>query len=266
MRERLFRRFTMAEIQAAAQTKSIASQKTSYPVTDHNRYAPDTEDIGISTASPSPDPVVRFMAMGAAVIIGILIILVIASFMNSGKYYLVPGKDALEIWRGRFSPTGKSFDRVLHNYRLGSSLKPYYLKQEIYPIIFKYYLEKSDDMLDLQGPTDFQGIVSYLNMAQQFALSDEMNGDITARMNTIKRITLLLKADVAINRGTHRSLELARRYLIDAKGLDPDAPQRKLIEEKLVLINTRLKKMSSPQSKSKNSQPQTAPAQGKSSK
>ena len=68
-----------------------------------------------------------------------------------------------------------------------------------------------------------------------------MQQALLKRKNAIAQLTFLYKADVAINRGTPHSLELAIQYLNDAKGLTRDNAQRLVIEERLTLVRTELK-------------------------
>ena len=107
--------------------------------------------------------------------------------------------------------------------------------------MFHYYLQKADDVLDSQSLPDFRAINNYLNTASEFILTDQMQQAVLMRMNAIEQLTFLYKADIAINRGTPHSLELAIQYLNDAKGLTHDSAQRQVIEERLIWVRTQLK-------------------------
>ena len=242
-RELIFRRFSPADIQAAAKSPGIL-QAGSASV----RSAPSqSQTCGDTDVSPFPgypvrsDPVIRSMLYGIAALALMVMLIVGASARNHSRYFLVARNDAVEIWRGRFSPTGNEFYSILHNYRLMEPSKPFYSKQEIFPIMFHYYLQKADDVLDLQNLPDFLTINNYLNTASQFALTDQMHQAVLMRMNAIEQLIFLYKADVAINRGTPHSLELAIQYLNDAKGLTRGSAQRQVIEERLTLVRTQLK-------------------------
>ena len=185
----------------------------------------------------------RSIKIGAAVA-GLLIFFLLAiSANNSAKYYIKPADNAVEIWKGDFSPKDKSFFMVLHGAKAPETVKDVYSKEEVYPIIFNYYIDKSDTLLEVKGLPDFEGIKKYLHKAEDFAVTSEMKMAVNDRLNTIERMILLYKADVAISRNTEDSLESAIKVLKDAGKLNPSAIQAEEIAQKIETARERIKSL-----------------------
>jgi hypothetical protein len=259
LRTVLTRRFSMDAIQAAARVqpapeaeekKSVASPKAetkpepkaetaaakaSSQTTAHQRPepAPYVSVEATATETCKADPVSRSIKIASSAIILLILILLAVSANNSAKYYLKTKDDAVEIWKGDFSPKDKHFFMVLHGVNVTEPVKPVYSKKEVYPLIFNYYLDKSDALLEVKGLPDFDGIRQYLHKAEGYAVTGEMKAAVTERLNTIKRMTLLYKADVAISRNTLDSLESAISILKDAGKLSPSTAQSEEIAQKI---------------------------------
>jgi hypothetical protein len=253
----LTRRFSMDAIKAAAkvQPEPVADEKKS-AVTPAAKTKPEPK-AETATAMPSShaeahpapepapyisveptaaetreaDPVARSIKVASAAVILLILILLAVSANNSAKYYLKTKDDAVEIWKGDFSPKDKHFFMVLHGVNVTQPVKPVYSKKEVYPLIFNYYLDKSDALLEVKGLPDFDGIRQYLHQAEAYAVTGEMKAAVTERLNTIKRMTLLYKADVAISRNTVDSLESAISILKDAGKLSSTTAQSEEIAQ-----------------------------------
>jgi hypothetical protein len=197
-------------------------------------------------SEPQRDPVVRSTKIAGAAAALLIFILLAVSAVNSGKYYIKPIDNAIEIWKGDFSPKDKSFFMVLHGVQAPEPQKSVYAKKDVYPIIFKYYLDKSDTLLDVEGLPDFEGIKKYLHKAQDFAIDNEMESAVKDRLNTIDRMVLLYKADVAISRNTEDSLESAIDILKDAGKLTSNATQDEEIAQKIELARKKIEALKTP--------------------
>jgi colicin import membrane protein len=195
---------------------------------------------------PQSDPVVRSAKIAGAAAVLVIFILLAVSAVNSGKYYIKPIDNAIEIWKGDFSPKDNSFFMVLHGVQAPEPPKSVYAKKDVYPIIFKYYLDKSDTLLDVEGLPDFEGIKKYLHKAQDFAINNEMESAVKERLNTIDRMVMLYKADVAISRNTEDSLESAIDILKDAGKLTSNATQDEEIAQKIELARKKIEALKTP--------------------
>ena len=85
---------------------------------------------------------------------------------------------AVEIWKGKFAPMSQELFIILPGAEAPQSIKDVYLKKEAFPLIFNYYVNKADALLDLPGMPDFDGIKFYLNKAVAFGTTEKKWGQI----------------------------------------------------------------------------------------
>ena len=224
------------------------ARKTIVATTPAPKPEPKKARAAVAPAEPQtqPDPVVRTAKIAAAAAALVIFILLAVSAGNSGKYYIKPIDNAIEIWKGDFSPKDKSFYMVLHGIQAPEPQQPEYSKKDIFPIIFNYYIDKSDTLLEVEGLPDFEGIKKYLHEAQEYAISSEMKSAVKERLNTIDRMVLLYKADVAISRNTEKSLESAIEILDDAGRLTSNAVQDEEIAQKIKTAREKIEALKTP--------------------
>ena len=171
----------------------------------------------------------------------ILTVLVIySSFSNSKNYYIKATDGAVEIWQGRFAPMSQKLLVTLPGAQAPQSIKDVYSKEEVFPLIFNYYINKADALLDVPGMPDFDGIKFYLNKAISFGISDDLRKKAYVRLNSIDMMTLQYRADVAASKETIDGFKTALEYLNKAALLDLNADQSKLINQKIESIKTKI--------------------------
>lgn len=257
LKELLFRRFDMVDVKAAAKppkppaTKAVVPEAVIEPqiepeTTSVQAEGPPVSDQGAFDSGIPPltddapaDPVQRAMKYGVAALVIVFLLLVWASYTNSVKYYVSSKKDALEIHKGLFSPTGNDFFIVLHGLQLSEPAKEVYSRQDIFPVIFNYFLEKADALLETDGLPDFEGIKGYLLKAEKYAFTSDMHNAVDTRLNNIGRMILLYKVDVAISKNTEEGLQLAMQYLKQAQRLSTDPVQKEAIKQKMAFVAKR---------------------------
>lgn len=191
------------------------------------------------SSGPETDPVQKALKYGVVAFVVLILLLVGASYKNSNNYYIINRGDAVEIWRGRFSPTGKERLILLHGVSAPEGRGTVYTRNHVFPLAFNYYLEKADALLDTEGIPDYEGIREYLHKAKAFAINDAMKDDITARLNNIDLITLIYKIDVSLRRNTTESLDLAAQLVKKAAKLTTNAAQGQLLAGKAAEIKER---------------------------
>ena len=243
----MLRKYSMAEIKKVAkppgpQVEELHEKST--PVVAPSIETSVPEQNGCADDTPSiparKDPIVKSMSYGVLALVVMLILVIGASISNNGKYYLVQNNDSVEIWRGRFSPMGKRFEGILHNYQLVDPVKSQYSKQEIYPAVFNYYLEKADNLLNQQNPPDFQAIIGHLDEAKAYAVTSELKQAVDTRLNNIHLMTLIYKADVASMKNSAPELKSAIKYLQEAKRFTAEPEQLQSINTKIGIIQNRI--------------------------
>ena len=173
----------------------------------------------------------------AVVLLSIVLIILIGliiytSHLNTQKYYLESYAGALEVWQGTFSPAGKKRVVIMPGVIPPGEIKPLYTQQEVYPLIFNHYIEKSDALIHAPGVFDFTDIKIYLKRALRFATTAEHRVAAQTRLNRIDRVILYYKAEVAAAKDSIASLEAAIDFLDQAAALQPDDIESELIHKK----------------------------------
>jgi len=115
--------------------------------------------------------------------------------------------------------------------------KDIYSQTDVFPLIFNYYVEKADTLLEVPGIPDFEGIRSYLNKALTYATASEISQIAHTRLNNLDLMILMYKADVSVSKGTLDGLENAKAYFNEAAKLKIDDLQASLIAQKIESID-----------------------------
>ena len=176
----------------------------------------------------------------AAIFIILSALVIYSSFLNMNKYYINATDGAVKIWKGKFAPMSKELFIILPGAQDPQSIKDVYLKEEAFPLIFNYYVNKADALLDLPGMPDFEGIKFYLNKAIAFGTTDTLLKKAHTRLNSIDMMILQYKADVAASKETIDGFKTALDYLETAALLDLDDSQKKIIKQKIEYVKTQI--------------------------
>ncbi len=233
------------EPEKPAETKQEAAPpKKTEPKPAVTAPAPPPVPPVVQISEPEPekssfDPVHKMAKIGIATLALLLVIIIWASVTNHAKYFIVENRGSVEIWRGQFSPSGKQFFTVLHGTNGPEEIQDYYARDEVYPMIFNYYLNKADALLEVSGLPDYKSISEYLERAQNFTLNAQMGEAVTRRINNIQRLTLFYKIDVDISKGTQTALEAALENLEKVQTLTTDPAQLEAIAQKITYVTER---------------------------
>jgi hypothetical protein len=207
---------------------------------------PPKPPIPETVAAPPPpleqpsEPIPTFAKYAIAVFLLLVGLVVGASLLNTGKYYLVARDGAVEIWQGRFSPKGSEPLLIMPGVQPPAEIKSVYTRQEVFPLAFSYYLQQAEEVLQTSESPDFDEIKSYLNRALSYATTAEEKAAVNARLKKIDRTLLIFKADVVAAGGSMENLRAARSYLKQAAALGPDAIETEQINQKLAAIEQQL--------------------------
>ena len=249
IRKLLFLKFDMAAVESAgiaaaeqagaekAAAETAAAEIAAAEVAAVEQAAAEEAAISIeppaeAAAMPVDDTGQRMLygLIGGVALIFMLIIG--ASMNNSDKFYLQPADGALTVLQGKFAPLGEKHLITLPGVELTGELQPVYSRADVYPMIFSFYIDKADALLDTDGMPDFEGIKAYLDKAKPYASTGDLNEVLFRRIDGIDLIISLYKADVAASRGTIDDYENALGHLRDAERLNPDASQAAWIDQK----------------------------------
>ncbi len=232
--------------QLSAENTDI-EKKESHPNTTTTPQSSSTETEsqrrGQKPEQQQFDPLKKIIIFASIGLILLIALLVYTSHLNTKKYFLRTSEGALEVWKGTFSPAGKTRLVIMPGVKPLESIKPVYSREEVYPLICTYYIDKSDALIHVPGMPDFIGIKTYLNRALTFATTDEHRRAAQIRLNRIDRVILYYKADVAAGTGSIASLEAAVDFLDQAAALEPDDIESELIEKKKQAIQELIKNL-----------------------
>jgi len=269
IKEILFKKFDSAEIKAAeektANDERAAAEKTAADERAERAAAEKAAepDVSVTYDPPdyddtiSPDPSKKVIIYLIAAFVVLVALIIHTSFQNINNYYLSATHGALEIWQGKFSPMGKELLLSLPGAQPPVKIKDVYSKTDVFPIIFDYYVEKADMLLEVSGMPDFKGVKKYLNRALSYATPDTPMEAAYARLNNIELMILLYKADVAASKATISDLKDAKVYLTQTSKLDLDEPQAEMIKQKIDAIDNMIADL---QPKKTQALPEPAPA------
>jgi hypothetical protein len=188
-------------------------------------------------AAKQPEMISGPIKMLIACVAAIFGLLILASAMNTSKYYLKPAENAVEIWQGSFSPSGQKLLISVPDAVIPEPVQSVYTKKQALVPAFDYYIKKAEALTETKGQPDFEAIKSELAKAIAFAPSTLHQKDAKNRLNKIECLFLIYKADVAAGKGTLEGYESAINDLNRAKTLGVEGPQKALVDEKLEKLN-----------------------------
>lgn len=177
-------------------------------------------------------------------VFAILIFLIVsASYTNKKHYYIETVHGAVEVWQGNFAPKGTSLLVSLPGKKLDAPAREVYSRQEIYPMIFRYYEDKAITLMDVKGMPDFETVRFYLKQALGYSTTAAEKANVNARINSIDFMVLMSKADAAMSKKTAASYQAALQHLGQAAKLDLEDSQADQIKKKAELAKTTLEEL-----------------------
>jgi len=179
-----------------------------------------------------PEPKSNAVAILMACLAGIFGLIIISSAMNTNNYYLKQTKGAVEIWQGKFSPTGKKLIISVPGAVIEKPVKAQYSRSEAMAPAFNYYIKKAEALTEIKGPLDFEEIKHALNTALAYAFTTANQKEVKSRINKIDFTFLTYKADVATGKKTLKGYEKALQFLDQASALTIDKAKKGLLKNK----------------------------------
>ncbi|MCG6910933.1 MAG: hypothetical protein LJE94_12515, partial [Deltaproteobacteria bacterium] len=189
-------------------------------------YAPPPD------ASKPSEPGNRMAQIGLGGLGFLILLIVIASFLNHNRYYLKPVNGAVEVWQGNFAPKGASRLISLPGIELPDKTQQDYRRDDVFSLIYSYYRDKAATLLEVEGMPDFDAEKAYLEKALSYSTTPAEKASAQARINNIDLMALMSKADAAIDKNSTASLKAALGYLKEAAGLDLEDIQQELVAKK----------------------------------
>ncbi len=181
----------------------------------------------------------NIIAVGAGLAI-ILLMLIGASFSNMSNFYLKPAEGGIEIWRGSFAPMGQKKYFDLQGVELQEPARKVYTKEDVYPLIFNFYIEQADSLLEVQPFPDFDGIKHNLDNALNYGVTAALRETAQNRLNMIDLMILVYKADIAAEKESLSSLNSALSFYKEAAGLNPAEDQAEQLKRKIESVSQKI--------------------------
>jgi len=195
--------------------------------------------------------------ISVAALLLIYALIISASVINTHNYYVKTTPEGVKVWKGSFTPLDNTF---LGNTLLGpkllieipgvqppSPIKDVYTRAEIYNFIFDHYLKTADAIINQPGIPDVKKLDTFLELAKQYADSDQNRQAATSRQKGLKQLFLLYKADIAMFKGTAPDLQIAAEYLEEAIKLATHKNQKERIQGQLKAVQRLTAELEQPQ-------------------
>jgi len=202
---------------------------------------PDSFDRIPPTETLPADPAEKMLYYGVAGFVLLVLIIVLASWMNTQHYYVKTSDGAVGIWQGKFAPKGAKHLISFPGLQMAKPIKDVYTANEVFPIIYQYYLDKADMLLEVPGMPDFDGVKEYLGKSLAYATNREMKKTINSRLDAINLMVLLYKAEVVASKNRLEDLNSALGYLKKALAYEMDELDSARIKQKVALVRTKIK-------------------------
>ncbi|MDY6906545.1 MAG: hypothetical protein SWH61_17890 [Thermodesulfobacteriota bacterium] len=221
---------------------SAPAPKPALPETPSSKPAASPRpSMGQATPPPPPpvdnrrfdstsgdDSIQRFFVIAGACLGFVILLVVISSALNAGRYYIRETKGAVEVWKGNFTPVGRDRVMILHGARWDGEEKDAYTKAEVYDFAARTYMQRALFLLNDTGLQDLQRIYDYLEAAGEIS----MGYDNREQAKTLTQVADYLDQAAVLHGSSEPAAQQVKNKRIDTakhalEGLlvreDPDA-------------------------------------------
>jgi len=234
IRALLFKAFDLQAKAPGKKTQDIAVRPTPIPMSPD---VPPYEPPAPSAVSAETGSMSKAMRMGLCALGLLIAIIVGTSFSNRSKFYLKEVDNSVEVWRGKFAPAGTELVFKLDGVTAPNPLRESYTQKEISPILFGFFLDKADAVLNVPAGPDIPKMKESLRQAATFAPSVELQSQVQRRLKGVDFIIAFHKADVALSKGTMPDLRVAKASLSRAYSSATTDSQRELVEKTHMVVD-----------------------------
>lgn len=225
IRELLFRRFDKSPAKGPEKAAPQAAVKE--PPPSPPSYTPPTQE--------PKDKTLKY-AIGAFVCV--IAVILLASLSNSNKFYFKQNEKMVELWQGRFAPMGERRVASFSDPKImeAVSKREVCTKKQTHAVLLDHFIKRADEILNTDETPNLKTVKSYLTLSSRYARSESEREAINVRLNSIRFLVLLGKADLALNKGTVPELEAAKGYLTQAISVASTDLQKDTLMKRLAAV------------------------------
>ncbi|MFO7839552.1 MAG: hypothetical protein R6X08_08660, partial [Desulfosalsimonadaceae bacterium] len=110
-------------------------------------------------------------------ILGLVVVfafIIVASVLNSGKYYVRSTDSGVAIWKGDFAPRGEKKVVSIEDAEVPAELRNIQgptTKKKAYSLPFDYFMQRAEKLAEKPGTPDYRAIRKQLQKARKYAVT-----------------------------------------------------------------------------------------------
>ena len=234
VRALLFRDFDLAALPEVEEIEEAAPVEEAFE-------APVPPAAVLSKPKASAGFGVKLGLSGLAILMAIIIA---TSFSNRRSFFLKEVGGTVQVWQGKFAPTGSELILSLEGITLPNPIQDVYSKAQVYRLAFDHFQGKADELVYASMAPDFSKINNYLRQAAAYAPTGVERTMTQRRLDSMALLILFHRIDVALIKGTLPDLEAAKASLEKGAGLASSEYQRDLIAKRKAVLDSAISQLS----------------------
>ncbi len=184
------------------------------------------------------DGTIKYVIGAIGALAFVIAIVVLASLLNSNKFYFKQNDQMVEVWQGRFDPMGERHVASFSDPKIleGVPEQETYTKKQTFGILYDYFVKRADELLKEGEAPDFKTVKSYLTHASNYVRSESEREAIRMRLNSIEFLVLLGNTDLALSKTPLPDFQAAWGYLAKAVPMASTDLQKDILTKKLAAV------------------------------
>lgn len=216
-----------------AAAESAAADKAVSPPKPPEPTAPTPPSPAIAVPPDAPEPGSKFLRNGVIAVAAVIFMLLVYSYANTRNYYIIEKDGAVEIQQGSFAPMGEDRLITLTGVPAPETPKDVYSRQEAYTLIYTYYINRADALLDAPRTPDTAALKDNLELAVEYAPDRERMDAAKSRLVSLNLQLEIQKASAAINRRTIESVQKGIDILRSAKTMGLSEAEAAMVDSRI---------------------------------
>ncbi|MFZ7127761.1 MAG: histone H1-like repetitive region-containing protein [Desulfobacterales bacterium] len=228
-----------AAAQKAAAEKNAREASASVPPSTTIQVLPENSESGFNVVK-----------IGIIAVVAVILLLIVYSYNNAGKYYFTEENGTVEIWRGVFAPMGKTRVISMTGVELPFEENAVYGWKDAYALMYGYYINQADALLEGPGVPDAAALKENLELAVKYAPNRELRDAARDRVVSLDLQIEIQRAAAAVNRGTIESVQNGIAILRRATAMGASDAEVQMLEQKIAQAEAQLAGLEAEQAES----------------